>query len=656
MHSVSRLLLLPSFRYGQIRYLNTHIFDIHPEVKSALAEHRPIVACETAILTHGLPRPINIETCLHIEQIIRENGSIPATIAILNGRIKVGLTQTELEQLGSSNHIEKASRRDLSYLISHHASAGTTVAATMLIAHRCGIRLFATGGIGGVHRDSNTTNDISSDLDELGRTPVCVISSGVKSILDIPKTLEYLETKGVGVYTFGDTNEFPNFFTRSNEFGSRSCAAIHTIDEAARLVRSMIDLKLDSGLLLAVPIDKNDELEVGGGEKIEEIIRESLKQATEKGITGSKVTPFVLGEVRRQTGNKSIATNQKLIYKNARIASQIAVALSAFKSDSSSLIIIGARNIDLHIQLNADFILNKGSTIPCRLRQNLGGVAYNVTHALHLLKNHSIRLLTVSGTLTSLINEDSTPTLIHEIKDESTASYISVLDSKTSELICGFGDMGIYERQITPIFLDKNLSTIIKNQWIMFDANLSQLTIEHLIKIGTKYKKYLVFISAGGPNKARRISKYLKDIHVLFCNRLEFEAITESSSSSLEFNLKNLFKNNSKLKLVCITMGVDGVLIGVNGQLKKYKALNLDKEQQDIRNVTGAGDSFAAGVMNQLLKANFENIDRAIACGLLAAKLTLTSPNTISEQLKMIDDIMIDEICLKQLRYENIDL
>jgi pseudouridine-5'-phosphate glycosidase/pseudouridine kinase len=198
MQSVSRLL---SFHHRQIRYLNTNIFDINPEVKFALNEHHPIVACETAILTHGLPRPINIETCLNIEKIIRENGSIPATIAILNGRIKIGLTQTELEQLGSSNNIEKASRRDLPYLISHHASAGTTVAATMLIAHRCGIPLFATGGIGGVHRDSITTGDISSDLDELGRTPVCVVSSGVKSILDIPKTLEYLETKGVGGIT-----------------------------------------------------------------------------------------------------------------------------------------------------------------------------------------------------------------------------------------------------------------------------------------------------------------------------------------------------------------------------------------------------------------------------------------------------------------------
>ena len=356
MQSVRRF--LSSFHHRQsIRYFSRNIFDIHPEVQSALDKHRPIVACETAILTHGLPRPSNIETCLRIEQIIREQGSIPATIGIVNGRIKVGLTQNELEQLGSVGNVEKASRRDLPYLISRRASAGTTVAATMLIAHRCGIPLFATGGVGGVHRDAITTGDISADLDELGRTPVCVISSGVKSILDIPKTLEYLETKGVGgkfrrktkflwrkkvnskfarkslVYTFGSSNEFPNFFTRTNEFGSRSCAAIGSIDEAARLVRTMIDLKLDSGLLLAVPIDQQDELETV---KIETIIRQSLEQATKEGITGNKVTPFVLGEVRRQTGNKSIQTNQNLIYKNARIASQIAVALSSLRREESS--------------------------------------------------------------------------------------------------------------------------------------------------------------------------------------------------------------------------------------------------------------------------------------------------------------------------------
>jgi sugar/nucleoside kinase (ribokinase family) len=214
--------------------------------------------------------------------------------------------------------------------------------------------------------------------------------------------------------------------------------------------------------------------------------------------------------------------------------------------------------------------------------------------------------------------------------------------------------MEIYERQITPEFLEKYLSILIKNQWIMFDANLSQLAMKYLIEIGNKYKKNLVFISAGGPTKARKINPYLNDLHVIFCNRLEFEAITDSSS--LEINLKNLLKKNSNIKLISITMGADGVLIGINGKLKKYQALTIDKDQQNIQNVTGAGDSFAAGVMSQLLKLNFKNIDRAIACGLLAAKLTLISANTVSEQLKIIDDIMIDEICSKQLRYENIDI
>jgi len=291
--------------------------------------------------------------------------------------------------------------------------------------------------------------------------------------------------------------------------------------------------------------------------------------------------------------------------------------------------------------------------MPCRLRQNLGGVAYNVTHALHLLKTNSIRLLTVSSASNFLIQNDSIPVHIHEIEGESIASYISLLDSETSELICGFGDMGIYERQITPEFLEKNLSMLINYQWIMFDANLSQLAMKYLIDIGIKYKKYLVFISAGGPMKAQRIKSYIKDLNVIFCNRLEFESITDSLLS-LENNLKNLFKKNSNIKLICITMGVDGVLIGINGKLIKYKALNIDKNQENIKNVTGAGDSFAAGVMSQLLKSNFNNINRAIACGLLAAKLSLTSANTISEQLETIDDIMIDEICSKQLRYENL--
>jgi sugar/nucleoside kinase (ribokinase family) len=203
---------------------------------------------------------------------------------------------------------------------------------------------------------------------------------------------------------------------------------------------------------------------------------------------------------------------------------------------------------------------------------------------------------------------------------------------------------------MTPSFFDKYLSILINHQWIMFDANLSQLAMKYLVDIGNKYQKYLVFISSGGPTKARRIAPYVKDIHVMFCNRLEFEAIIDSSSS-IELNLKNFLQKNSNIKLICITMGSDGVLVGINGQLKKYNALFIDK---DIKNVTGAGDSFAAGVMSQLLKSNFKNIDRTIASGLIAARLTLASANTISEKLETIDDRMIDEICLKELKYKDI--
>lgn len=317
-------------------------------------------------------------------------------------------------------------------------------------------------------------------------------------------------------------------------------------------------------------------------------------------------------------------------------------------------VLIGARNLDLHIQLTDEFTPNKGSTIPCRLQQNLGGVAYNVTHALHLLKANSIRLLTVSGSSNSVFESDSTPVEIHPIQGESTASYISLLDSKSSELICGFGDMNIYERQITSEFLEKNRSTLIDHQWIMFDANIHPLAMQYLTELTREYRKNLVFISAGGPTKAQRIRSHLNNIHVLFCNRLEFDAIIDSSLP-LETQLKNLFHENSTIKLVCITMGADGVLVGMNGQLTKYQVLSLDHEQQSIQNVTGAGDSFAAGVMSQLLKRGFTEIHRAIACGLLAARLTLTSANTISEKLRLIDEEKLDQICSNELRFENLE-
>ena len=307
--------------------------------------------------------------------------------------------------------------------------------------------------------------------------------------------------------------------------------------------------------------------------------------------------------------------------------------------------------MDIHVQLNTEFKVNQGSTLPSRIRHNFGGVAYNITHALHLLGNSSVRLLTVSGRTTTFQNDESNLSVIEEIPNENTASYVSILDAKTNELICGLGDMGIYERQINREFFEKYRSFLTKSQWIMFDANLSCSAMKDLTMMGNELNKYLVFISAGGPEKARRIRPYLSSIDVLLCNRLEFQSI--SDSSSIETALDRMMKSNPRLKLISITMGADGVLIGNDRTIKHYRALKINEnEKNQIENVTGAGDSFAAGLMNYLLKFDWQNLDRAVTCGLLAAKFTLTSPNTISDRLKTIDKKLIDEICSKELRYE----
>ena len=296
-------------------------------------------------------------------------------------------------------------------------------------------------------------------------------------------------------------------------------------------------------------------------------------------------------------------------------------------------VLIGARNVDIHIQLDGELKLHQGSTVPCRVRQNFGGVAFNISHALHLLNNPSVRLLTVSG-------------------EENTASYVSLLDAKTNELICGFGDMSIYEQEFTPAFFEKHRTTLINASWLMFDANLGFEAMKYLVDFGRDQAKQLAFISAGGPLKARRIQPFLADVHVLFCNRLEFETISDTSAT--EANLRSLMAKHPKLKFISITLGADGVLVGTKGQVTKYSALKVD-EGLAVRNVTGAGDSFAAGVMHHLLNFGFEKIERAVATGLLAAKLTLTSANTISEQLKTIDEKSIDQICATQLHRSSDD-
>ena len=296
--------------------------DINPEVAKALEEGKAVVALESTIISHGMPYPKNVETALKVEEIIRENGAIPATIAILNGRLKVGLTRDEIEALGSGKNVIKTSRRDIPFIIANKADGATTVASTMIIAALAGVRVFATGGIGGVHRGAQQTFDISADLQELAHTNVAVICAGAKSILDIGLTLEYLETQGVPVVGFG-TDELPAFYTRKSGFGVDY--RIDSADKLAVALKAKWDLGLNGGLVVANPIPEQYEMDY---DAITNAIENALKELDEKGIKGKESTPFLLGKVKEITGGASLESNIQLVYNNAKVGAQLAVELA----------------------------------------------------------------------------------------------------------------------------------------------------------------------------------------------------------------------------------------------------------------------------------------------------------------------------------------
>lgn len=297
--------------------------DIAPEVAQALAENKPVVALESTIISHGMPYPQNVETALKVEQVIRDNGAIPATIAIIGGRLKAGLTKDEIEHLGKTGYdVPKVSRRDLPIIIAKGMDGATTVTTTMIIASLAGIQIFATGGIGGVHRGAETTMDISADLEELAMTPVMVICAGAKSILDLGLTLEYLETKGVPVIGYG-TKELPAFYTRKSGFGVDY--ELDTPLELATAFHVKQEIGLKGGMLVTNPIPEEFSMEP---DIINKAIDEAIAQSKKEGIHGKDTTPFLLAKVKEITGGDSLDSNIQLVYNNARLAAKTAVELS----------------------------------------------------------------------------------------------------------------------------------------------------------------------------------------------------------------------------------------------------------------------------------------------------------------------------------------
>ena len=302
--------------------LNKYL-DVAPEVAEAVAAGKPVVALESTIISHGMPYPQNVETALAVEQIIRENGAVPATIAIIGGRLKAGLSKDEIEYLGKKGHeVTKASRRDLAVLVSRKADGATTVTTTMIIAHMAGIQVFATGGIGGVHRGAETTMDISADLEELAKTPVLVVCAGAKAILDLGLTLEYLETKGVTVIGYG-TKELPAFYTRSSGFGVDY--ELDTPDEVATAFHVKQVLGQEGGLLVTNPIPEEYSMDPA---VINKAIDEAVAECKAKGVHGKETTPFLLAKVKELTSGDSLESNIQLVFNNARVASAIACSLS----------------------------------------------------------------------------------------------------------------------------------------------------------------------------------------------------------------------------------------------------------------------------------------------------------------------------------------
>ena len=296
--------------------------DISPEVQQALAEGRPVVALESTIISHGMPYPKNVETAMLVEQTIRDNGAVPATIAILGGRLKAGLSPEEIEYLGKSGRaVAKVSRRDLPMIVARGADGATTVTTTMMIAHMAGISVFATGGIGGVHRGAETTMDISADLEELAQTPVMVVCAGAKAILDLGLTLEYLETKGVPVLGYG-TDELPAFYTRESGLGVD--ARVDTPEELAAMFTAQRGMGLKTGMLVTNPIPAEYAMDKA---TIDAAIDQAMRELREQGVHGKETTPFLLARVVELTGGDSLESNIQLVLNNARLASKTAAAL-----------------------------------------------------------------------------------------------------------------------------------------------------------------------------------------------------------------------------------------------------------------------------------------------------------------------------------------
>ncbi|XP_027128831.1 pseudouridine-metabolizing bifunctional protein C1861.05 [Larimichthys crocea] len=646
---------------------------VHPSVSQALAENKPVVALESTIITHGMPYPHNLSTAKEVEAIVRAEGATPATVGIIEGEVHVGLSSEELDHLARCKSSLKVSRRDLPYVVSKGLSGGTTVSATMIAAHRAGIPVFVTGGIGGVHRDGENSLDISADLTELGRTPIAVVSAGVKSILDIGRTLEFLETQGVCVATYGALKNFPAFF--SPQSGFTSPYQVSNPEEAAELIASTLSLGLQSGILLAVPIPGEH---AAVGQEIEEAILAAVTEASAKGITGRDVTPFILQKVNDLTKGKSLQANIALIHNNAKVGSQIACALSKQmnggkhrgntrrhgKSDSDSdIVVIGGINVDF-IAKGKTKTLQFGQTNPGSVCQSFGGVGRNIADSLSRLGRRPLFISATGADSHSdaVFNycKHMNTSGVARLEEQSTATYCVVI-AESGEMSLGLGDMDIHQ-QITEQYVSQFEKQLSAATLVCLDGNIPVSTIDYVCSIASRHN-INVWYEPTDPEKACKpfLSDSWKSLSYSSPNLAELctmnktlglptpEVLPSSFDEVLSVAVALSRPLLEHLHCLVVTLGANGLLVcgehdaaSVNLQPRKqkrrrqlcalhYPALTVTAEE--TMNVSGAGDSLAGALMVGILQ--HQDTDSCVRMGLLAARLSLASPHPIAPTLTL---------------------
>ncbi|KAG0005717.1 hypothetical protein BGZ80_009623 [Entomortierella chlamydospora] len=695
------------------------------EVRLALDAKKPLVALESTIISHGMPYPQNFETAIEVEKVVRDNGAVPATIAIIDGQIQIGLSQDQIRDLAKlGRNAVKASRRDLAVVMAKKQTGATTVSATMILAHRAGIPVFATGGIGGVHRGYETSMDASADLTELGRTPVAVVCAGVKSILDIGRTLEFLETQGVTVATYGQTLDFPAFFTRTSGF--KSMLKIETPKEAAELIAANHAVDLQSGIVFAVPIPEADAM---NDTLVGEAIDLAIKESNEQGIFGKESTPFLLKRVNELTGGNSLKSNIALVKQNASVAAKIAKDLSIL------IMVIGGTVVDITAtahEASSDSMLN--SSFPGTARISLGGVGRNVAEGVSKLHPDGCVFVSAVGggkQASSTANEKEAsdagdlfgPWLIEEVERRGlhnleihmvpgarTATYTALHDV-TGNLLSAIADMDVFEllpptkvkeaiikHKPSTICFDGNISvecmhTILdtcrgQNIQTFFeptsvakcarplDASMLNVLLEGNLRFASpnEFELQKMAISARKLVSQRRDHLHLKGLH----DRPVMEGLHDPADviakggENLAYKglLLDALSVSQFIPTLFIKLGSEGVLVfqrmtsdiipkeGTynNGILQSSICLEDWRKSsiarwhsfpahkvEDIKSVTGAGDSFVASVVTSLHNLEktigacqdrlWDHIDSIIKDGQTAAALTMQTHETVSPTL-----------------------